>query len=78
MFPRACECISTSPPGKQDGIIAKEMPSAARWAEFKSSLVVYELEGETLHLSLWFEHLNLPFYKVDLHLKQPCGLGQNT
>ena len=38
--------------------------------------MVYELEGETLHLSLWFEPLNLPFYKADWYLKQLVNLGR--
>lgn len=52
---------SHSPPGKQAGIMVKQMSSAARWPKFKPLLLACELEGETLHLSQWFEILELPF-----------------
>lgn len=39
--------------------MVKQMCSAARCPEFKSLLVVYELEGETC---IGLSGLNLPFY----------------
>lgn len=51
--PLSSLALSASHPSrKQGGIMDKPMCSAARWPEFKSLLLVCELEDEALHLTL--------------------------